>query len=160
MDADAKNQAIAILKAYEDGKHRRYELLFAVNGGAFAVAALLHDKKLENPALGEIVIGLIIFTVMMEFDIFAFGYAMRKRAGDSALNGWEVFSWIGQAVLFVLCVLIIVGWLLVWNVFVGWGMIILGILLGIVVACLPRGLIWLLGLDHHEDDDDLCRPML
>jgi hypothetical protein len=30
MDADAKNQAIAILKAYEDGKHRRYELLFAV----------------------------------------------------------------------------------------------------------------------------------
>jgi hypothetical protein len=28
-------------KAYEDGKHRRYGLLFAVNGGAFAIARLL-----------------------------------------------------------------------------------------------------------------------
>jgi hypothetical protein len=32
-------------KAYEDGKHRRYNLLFAVNGGAFAVAKLFADEK-------------------------------------------------------------------------------------------------------------------
>jgi hypothetical protein len=113
MDADAKYQAI--LKAYEDGKHRRYELLFAVNGGAFAVATLSHEK-LENLGLTEVAVGLIIFTVVMEFDIAAFGYAMRKRVGDSTLNAWEgVFSRIGQGVLWALC-LIIVGWLLVWKV--------------------------------------------
>jgi hypothetical protein len=37
-----------IFRAYEEGKHRRYNLLFAVNGGAFAVA-----KLLSVPASGE-----------------------------------------------------------------------------------------------------------
>jgi hypothetical protein len=32
--------AVPDFRAYEDGKHRRYELLFAVNGGAFAIAKL------------------------------------------------------------------------------------------------------------------------
>lgn len=31
-------------KAYEDGKHRRYSLLFAANCGAFAIAQLLTAK--------------------------------------------------------------------------------------------------------------------
>jgi hypothetical protein len=33
-----------LFKAYEDGKHRRCNLLFAVNGGAFTVAKLLGEK--------------------------------------------------------------------------------------------------------------------
>jgi hypothetical protein len=33
-------------KAYENGKHRRYNLLFSVNSGAFAVAKLFTDPKL------------------------------------------------------------------------------------------------------------------
>jgi hypothetical protein len=35
-------------KTYEDGKHRRYTLLFAVNGGAFAVAKLFTDPHTAN----------------------------------------------------------------------------------------------------------------
>jgi hypothetical protein len=31
----------SVFKEYEGGKHRRYNLLFAVNGGAFAIAKLL-----------------------------------------------------------------------------------------------------------------------
>jgi hypothetical protein len=65
----------------------------------------------------------------VQFDIAAFGYAMRKRAKDSTLNAWEgVFSRIGQGVLWALCVLIIVGWLLV----------------GQVVPSSPNGLNWAL----------------
>ena len=32
------------LELYENGKHRRYSLLFSVNGGAFAIAKILADK--------------------------------------------------------------------------------------------------------------------
>jgi hypothetical protein len=32
-------------KAYEDGKHRRYGLLFSVNGGAVATAKLYGDPQ-------------------------------------------------------------------------------------------------------------------
>jgi hypothetical protein len=90
-------------------------LLFAVNGGAFAIAAL-GAAKLGNLKLEEIAAGLIFFTVVMGFDIAAFGVSMRKRAKraeDCALNAWEgVFSLIGWAVLVLLCLLIIVGWIL------------------------------------------------
>jgi hypothetical protein len=38
-------------RVYEEGKHRRYSLLFSVNGGAFVVARLLLDGQsdLANP---------------------------------------------------------------------------------------------------------------
>src|SRR5215467_3036893 len=68
-------------KAYEDGKHRRYELLFAVNGGAFAVAKLYADKNtaafLGNLTLRELAFGMILFTIVMVADIFMFGEKMR-----------------------------------------------------------------------------------
>jgi hypothetical protein len=39
-----------VFRAYEEGKHRRYNLLFAVNGGVFTVAKLFGDP--EPPTRG------------------------------------------------------------------------------------------------------------
>jgi len=43
--ASEENQAPDSLKYYEDRKHRRYSLLFAVNGGAFAIAKMFAEKN-------------------------------------------------------------------------------------------------------------------
>jgi hypothetical protein len=97
-------------KAYEDGKQRRYNLLFAVNGGAFAVAKLLHAK--EPPDLGHLTtpslsIGMIAFTLVMGWDIFEFGRKMRTAFS------LDVFKSVGKTVLGVIIALICAGWALV-----------------------------------------------
>jgi hypothetical protein len=132
-----------IFKAYEDGKHRRYELLFAVNGGAFALAKLFSEhnteKFLGNLTLPHVAVGLIVFTLVMGVDIFVFGCNMREKAEAEAKKAeieacaaeaihelraidahirrmlpYEgIFSGIGRLVLFLLCMLIIGGWLMV-----------------------------------------------
>jgi hypothetical protein len=104
---------------YESGKKRRYDLLFAVNGGAFAIAKLLTsegDKVLASPdykvlgnlSLLHLAIGMGIFTTLMVWDIYAFGEKMRDRHLRE-----EVFGWKGKAVLILLGCLIVLGWLLV-----------------------------------------------
>src|SRR5260370_7817417 len=62
---------------YEKGKHRRYTLLFSVNGGAFAVAKLLVGAEGKSTVLGQLTLpelswGMILFTVIMIPDIYAF----------------------------------------------------------------------------------------
>ena len=42
--ASEENQVPDSSKYYEDRKHRRYRLLFAVNGGAFAIAKMFAEK--------------------------------------------------------------------------------------------------------------------
>lgn len=112
--ADATPKNFSDLKdayeIYESGKKRRYELLFAVNGGAFAIAKLISpsDQTLGGLSLSELAIGMAIFTLLMVWDIYAFGEKMR----DSHLPG-EVFGLQGKAVLHLLGLLIISGWLLV-----------------------------------------------
>lgn len=107
-------------KAYEDGKHRRYELLFAVNGGAFAVARLAPDPTtclvLGGLSLGWLAAGMVAFTVVMVADIFFFGQMMRStnptdgsRPNDATVR---VFGWRGKVVLVFIGVLICLGWLL------------------------------------------------
>jgi hypothetical protein len=67
--------------AYESGKHRRYELLFAVNGGAFALAMIQLEPNKQEAAmvflgrltLDDLALGMIAFTLIMAFDIAAFG---------------------------------------------------------------------------------------
>jgi hypothetical protein len=96
---------------YEAGKKRRYDLLFAVNGGAFAIAQLLNkpDSKLPGSlSLTDLAIGMTIFTILMVWDIYAFGEKMRDRH----LPG-EVFGPVGKAVLRLIGLLIVSGWLLV-----------------------------------------------
>ena len=97
--------------AYEDGKHRRYSLLFAVNGGAFAVAQLLAEKTpgfvLGHLTLRHLSVGMILFTLVMGADIYMFGDKMRKNYLKDA------FGRPGKVVLILLCLIICAGWLLV-----------------------------------------------
>ena len=103
-----------ILKAYEEGKHRRYNLLFAVNGGAFAIAKLLavpQEKTssvvvLEGLSLWHLSLGMTLLTIVMVLDIFMFGQNMRKRMP-------ELFGWQGKLVLILIGLLLCVGWSLV-----------------------------------------------
>jgi len=101
------------LSLYEDGKHRRYTLLFSVNGGAFAIAKLLVGAEgkpaivLGQLTLPELSWGMILFTIIMVADIYAFGDKMRK---DFSL---KVFASIGKLVLISIGLLICGGWFLV-----------------------------------------------
>lgn len=98
-------------KAYEDGKHRRYSLLFTVNGGAFAVAKLFSEPQnvnvLGSLSLPQLSVGMILFTIVMVVDIFMFGEKMRTKYLP------DDFGWQGKAVLLLLGVLICSGWFLV-----------------------------------------------
>src|SRR3954463_2812120 len=98
-------------KSYEDGKHRRYSLLFTVNGGAFAVAKLFTDPKTANVlgslTLRQLSIGMILFTIVLVLDIYMFGEKMRTHYLPDA------FSWQGKSVLLLLGILICTGWFLV-----------------------------------------------
>jgi hypothetical protein len=98
-------------KAYEDGKDRRYNLLFAVNGGAFAVATFFADKHavivLGNLTLRELSFGMILFSIVMLADIFTFGEKMRTTYLPDA------FGWQGKAVLLMIGLLLCTGWFLV-----------------------------------------------
>ena len=98
---------------YENGKHRRYNLLFSVNGGAFAIAKLLTREPgnagvvLGKLTLSELSIGMALFTVVMIADIYAFGDKMRKNHLPGA------FALVGKIVLLLLGVLVCAAWLLV-----------------------------------------------
>jgi hypothetical protein len=111
----SKNEAYTL---YESGKKRRYELLFAVNGGAFAIAKLLTSdgnkllpsnefRVLGNLTLTHLAIGMGLFTILMVWDIYAFGEKMSEY-----LDG-EVFKSPGKIVLVSIGFLICVGWFLV-----------------------------------------------
>jgi hypothetical protein len=100
---------------YENGKHRRYGLLFSVNGGAFAVAKLLTGECKTTPVvLGDLVLwqlalGMVLFTAVMTYDIYKFGEKMQKKE----YLGDEAFQRPGKFVLISLGFLLCVGWALV-----------------------------------------------
>ena len=102
---------------YENGKHRRYNLLFAVNGGAFAVAKIMTvikpDGDIQNIVLGslsleELSLGMTIFTLIMGADIFVFGFNSKETNKE-----WykPPFGLPGILVLVSICLLICAGWL-------------------------------------------------
>jgi hypothetical protein len=108
----AGKQIAESFAAYEEGKHRRYSLLFQVNGGAFAIVKLFVDSKLltnpTEPVLGKLSlrwlsVGMILFTIVMTFDIFKFGEKMHNYDKDT-------FRTTGKIVLALLGVLICAGW--------------------------------------------------
>ena len=99
-------------RIYEEGKQRRYNLLFAVNGGAFALAKFMADKDAPTAALGDLKLsylccGMAVFTIFMSLDIFIFGEKMRKMYLP------DVFRLPGKFLLFLIGVLICAGWVLV-----------------------------------------------
>jgi hypothetical protein len=99
---------------YEEGKHRRYSLLFSVNGGAFTVAKILVGSECKPPVvlgrltLPELSWGMILFTVVMVLDIYAFGHKMRNKHFLP-----EAFDWRGKSVLISIGLIICLGWFLV-----------------------------------------------
>jgi hypothetical protein len=97
------------LELYENGKHRRYGLLFSVNGGAFAIAKILagQGNVLGGLSLRQLSVGMVLFTVVMVWDIFEFGRRNRKEPIPN------VFGGAGRAVLLLLGALICAGWVLV-----------------------------------------------
>ena len=104
------------LEYYENGKHRRYSLLFAVNGGAFAVAKLLTGEPgksavvLGSLSIQQLSVGMALFTALMVWDIYVFGEKVRTTYLDSA------FGKQGKAVLILLGALQFTGWLLVGGI--------------------------------------------
>jgi hypothetical protein len=104
-----------IFRAYEEGKHRRYNLLFAVNGGAFAVVELFATLAKQPPredfvlvgslTLSQLSLGMALFTIVMVVDIFLFGENMRRREPEL-----DLFAWQGKTVLILIGLLIAAGW--------------------------------------------------
>jgi len=96
---------------YADGKMKRYTLLFAVNGGAFAIAQLQSGDSIQLPgmlSLSILAAGAVAFTALMTLDIWLWGQLMRRDefAGSSA------FTPVGKAILLSIGGLIISGWVL------------------------------------------------
>ncbi|MGO7320057.1 hypothetical protein ACCS95_17605 [Rhizobium ruizarguesonis] len=98
-----------IIEIYEQGKHRRYSLLFAVNGAAFAIGKLLTGDPQNGPVvLGGMTIeilalAMIFFSIVMTFDICKFGIRMKKLDSD-------LFQWPGKLVLVAFLILLAGGW--------------------------------------------------
>lgn len=103
------------LATYIDGKMKRYSLMFAVNGGAFAIAKLMaEDGKASNTILlghlqlWHLALGAILFTVLMVVDIYLFGQMMKKKfLNDLAFNVP------GKLILIFLGILLVSAWALV-----------------------------------------------
>lgn len=90
---------------YESGKRRRYELLFAVNGGAYALVTWANDK-LDAPRFGgltleHVAVGMAGFTAIMCLDLFAFGLGFRSYFGRP-----------GRLVIVGMGTVLVAGWLL------------------------------------------------
>ena len=98
---------------YENGKHRRYSLLFSVNGGAFAIAKLLAGEPCKTGSVlghlsrSQLSIGMAAFTAIMVWDVWLFGERMRMTYLRDA------FGLQGKLVLLLLGALQFIGWLLV-----------------------------------------------
>lgn len=110
------------LQTYIDGKIKRYNLMFAVNGGIFALAKLISVDGKPNPLgslkLIHLAIGAIGFTFVLWFDIWLWGSMMRTKYLESTGS----FSWVGKTILSLLASLLIIGWLLAvlpWHRVVG-----------------------------------------
>ena len=116
-----QSDRIAAMNSYIDGKMKRYNLLWSVNGGAFAVARLLPLARepaataganagavVGGLSLHALAIGASIFTIVMCVDIWMFGQMMRAEY----FGGTMVFGTPGRLVLVLIGSLIVAGWLL------------------------------------------------
>ena len=99
------------LRTYIDGKLKRYNLLFAVNGAAFAIAKLATDREskilLGHLTVSAVAWGAISFTVLMTVDIWLWARMMKKN-----FRGPLAFNRPGKGILLLLSGLIIVAWVL------------------------------------------------
>jgi hypothetical protein len=107
---------LKLYETYADGKMKRYTLLFAVNGGALAIAQAYHAAGLLGMlTVRKLAVGAIAFSWLMLWDIWAFGEMMRRRydAGWKAEDDprrLKVFTPIGKLILFLLVGLLSAAW--------------------------------------------------
>jgi hypothetical protein len=111
---------------YQDGKMKRYSLLWAVNGGAFAILKFSLERwnpTAQGPSAGpagtswmdnallldQIPWGMVMFTLLMFLDIWKFGWTMRGQAGLES----SAFQGVGQFVLIMISALILTCWTMV-----------------------------------------------
>ena len=99
-----------IYTLYETGKGRRYNLLFSVNGAAFAIVSFLIKDGGNRIIAGwtglMVAAGMIAFTAIMWWDIFGFGKKM-AYLGDRL----ELFGPDGKLVVSLLAMLLIAAWM-------------------------------------------------
>jgi hypothetical protein len=95
---------------YESGKRRRYELLFAVNGGAYGLVTWAIDKlsaaEFGGLTLQHVAIGMAGFTAIMCLDLFAFGLGFAAYFGRP-----------GRLVIVAMGTVLMAGWFLAGEVF-------------------------------------------
>ena len=105
------SSALDALRTYLDGKMQRYKLLFAVNGGAFAIAKVGQGDhvSLGNLDLEKLAIGAIAFTVVMTIDIWLWGQQMKETYLSKEA---QAFSFAGKSILLLLAALQILAWAL------------------------------------------------
>jgi hypothetical protein len=114
-----------LYNVYQDGKMKRYSLLWAVNGGAFAILKFSLEQStpagqgscdapagtsLINDAVlfDQLPAALIAFTLLIFFDIWKFGWMMRRQGLDQ-----YAFQCAGQFILIAMSALIATGWTLI-----------------------------------------------
>jgi hypothetical protein len=110
VSTDKEKQAqieLNVLQTYIDGKLKRLNLLFLVNGGAFAIVELSVGDNSELIPMKALATGAIVFTTVMVCDTWLWAQMMKDR-----FLGSLGFGYPGKVILFVLGLLITVGWLL------------------------------------------------
>jgi hypothetical protein len=123
--ADPQQLRLDFERTYLDGKMRRYSLLFAVNGGSFAILKLFStDGGFELPGAitkEMIAAGAIVFTILMLADLWAYASGMRRLevcwvACEKVSARPDVrvgsFTWRGRLILLGMSTLIVSGWTL------------------------------------------------
>jgi hypothetical protein len=101
-----RDQPLEALRTYTDGKMERYKLLFAVNGGAFAIGRLLLEKHSVGLTMPQLSLGAVLFTLLLHFDIWAFAMMMRNSFGLKEF----AFKTAGRLILVCLCSLLVAAW--------------------------------------------------
>ena len=92
-----------IVDTYENGKHRRYSLLFAVNDAILAIGKFLADERkigsgdaevLGGLQLGALACGMIFFTIVMIWDILPIELEqVTQLSREAAGHDWRRLAW-------------------------------------------------------------------
>jgi hypothetical protein len=130
-DADKLNG----MRTYIDGKMRRYDLLFAVNGGAFVIWRL--EPATPGPLnILTLAVAAMFFTVVMTVDVWVFAQGLKQDFFESRDN---VFNPIGKIILILLGSLLVVAWGLAAQLPPIW--IVLAV--AFLVVCTGLGHLWI-----------------
>jgi hypothetical protein len=113
MDKEEERLKLDIMRTYIDGKLRRYNLLWAANGGAFAIVQMMVGKdaiSVDFMVSGLLGVLMIAFTLIMCGDIFVFGNNM-ANSYNKKFPELGLFGPAGKRVLSSMGLLLVLGWI-------------------------------------------------